>query len=91
MTTDTPRTDAIAIHPACAVTSEYGALEIHARQLERENTRLREAISDALIHLVTNYDIDGRIMMHSDAAECLRAGLANDGDHQRAPDGESAP
>jgi hypothetical protein len=47
MPTDTPRTDAITIHPACAVTSEYSALEIHARGLERENAQLRKTMTAA--------------------------------------------
>ncbi len=33
---NTPRTDAIAIAPNLSVTSEYSAMEIHARQLETE-------------------------------------------------------
>lgn len=38
---DTPRTDAIAIHPSLSVTSDYSLLEILARELERENASLR--------------------------------------------------
>jgi len=44
---DTPETDAVAIGPSLPVTSDYSQLEIHARKLERENAKLRDALRDA--------------------------------------------
>lgn len=41
---DTPKTDAVAIPPHHSVTSDYSQLEIHARALERENAKLRDAL-----------------------------------------------
>jgi hypothetical protein len=45
MTTDTPRTDAAAIRCAC---STYVVPSEFARQLERENARLRAALVEAI-------------------------------------------
>ncbi len=45
-------------------------------RLEAEVARLRAAISDALMHLDTNYCIDGHSMKDSDAATSLRRVLA---------------
>ena len=39
-TTDTPRTDAVAIDAEHPVSFEYSTLETFARELERENKRL---------------------------------------------------
>jgi hypothetical protein len=55
MNTDTPRTDAITIRPDHAVTSEYSALEIHAREIERENARMRAALE-----IIASGDTDAR-------------------------------
>jgi hypothetical protein len=41
--------------------------------------RLRMAVEEALMHLETNYDIDGATMAASDAAITLRAALKNYG------------
>jgi hypothetical protein len=53
--------------------------------LEREVVRLREAVTDALAHLETNYDIDGNSMAKSDAANKLRSILANVRDDRQLP------
>lgn len=45
--------------------------------LQRENTKLMEAIGDALMHLNTNYDVDGNSMADSDAADCLNKVISN--------------
>jgi len=47
-----------------------------ARKLEMERDRLRGAINSALMHLETNYDIDGASMKDSDAARKLRSAIS---------------
>lgn len=43
--------------------------------LRADNERLRSGIDDALLHLHTNYDIDGNSMNDSDAADSLRKAI----------------
>ena len=84
---DTPRTNSyIEIFPGSR--REPRLLDF-ARQLEREFAearaeierkgslieQMREEISTALMHLSTNYSIDGGTMADSDAAMHLRAAL----------------
>jgi hypothetical protein len=45
-------------------------------QEQRQAARIAElerAIMDAMMHLETNYDIDGQCMSESDAMDCLRS------------------
>ena len=57
----------------CALVDELAVDSMMTiRTLEVECFQLRKAISKALIHLNTNYDIDGNCMKDSDAADCLR-------------------
>jgi hypothetical protein len=77
--TPTPETDAFVLSES---RTDHGWRTL-ARRLERERdearadvARLREGIDGALMHLLTNYDIDGNSMGDSDAADSLRRALA---------------
>ena len=48
-----------------------------AAALLHDYQRLLDAISDALMQLDTNFDIDGNSMEHSDAARALRSVMQN--------------
>jgi hypothetical protein len=56
---------------------EASAIQSYVDKLESENMRLKEGITDALMHLKTNYCIDGNSMNDSDAADALRLALSN--------------
>ena len=47
------------------------------REMAAESEKYRQAITEALMHLDTNYDADGNSMKDSDAARCLRAAIAS--------------
>ncbi|MEM6911075.1 MAG: hypothetical protein AAF555_05775 [Verrucomicrobiota bacterium] len=45
------------------------------KEMAAESEKYRKAITDALMQLETNYDVNGNSMKDSDAARCLRASL----------------
>lgn len=49
---------------------------LHAVGAGRVDSRLRRNVEEALMHLETNYDIDGASMKDSDAARKLRAAIS---------------
>jgi len=51
---------------------------LHAVGSGKADSLIRRAAADALMHLETNYDIDGNSMGESDAADKLRSILPND-------------
>lgn len=50
---------------------------LHAVGSGKSDSLIRRAAADALMHLETNYDIDGNSMAESDAADKLRSILPN--------------
>ena len=51
---------------------------LHAVGAGRADSRLRRNVEEALMHLETNYDIDGASMKDSDAARKLRSAISQE-------------
>ena len=81
---DTPRTDAVVIHPSRPVTEEYSTLETFARELERDLYATQEAYvsahsdrnkyRDAMLDLASGLRMIGA-ELHPDIAELVDSAL----------------